>query len=97
MTYLFVIIAILVVANFYMLYKRSRKGRNVGKDTKAERMAMVKQQDDLVRKLDHEQADAKRHVELQNKTFEMYDQVCKQAEAAEHASSPADIDEQDPE
>jgi len=83
MPYIFTIIAILVIVNLYMLFKRSKKGRNVGKNAAAERIATVKRHDDLVRKLDHEQADAQRRVDAQNKTFEMYEQVRRQAEANE--------------
>ena len=90
MPYLFAIIAILVVANFYMLFRRNKKKRDVGKDATSKRVATVKRHDDLVRKLDYEQADAKRRVELQNKTFEMYEQVRKQAEADEQEQEVID-------
>ena len=92
MPYLFTVIAILVIVNLYMLFRRRNKSRKVGKDAAAERIAMVKHHDDIIRKLDHEQADAKRRVELQNKTFEMYEQVRRQAEAAEQAEELEVID-----
>ena len=83
MPYLFAIVGILVVFNFYMLFKRSKKGRNVGKKAASEREAMIKNHDSLVRKLNIEQEDAARRVELRNKTFDMYDQVRKDAETSE--------------
>ena len=86
MPYLFAIIAILVVANFYMLFRRSKKSRNIGKETKADRIASVKNYDSLKRKLEFEQQDAIRRLELRNKTFEMYEQVRRQAEAEEEKS-----------
>ena len=83
MEYLFAIVGILVVFNFYLLFKRSRKGRNVGKETTANRVAMEKSHDALVRKLNYEQQDAARRVELRNKTLDMYEQVRRQAQANE--------------
>ena len=55
MPYLFALIAIIIVANFYMLFRRSKKGSNVGKDATAKRMATEKNYSDLVRRLDREQ------------------------------------------
>ncbi|MCL2125624.1 MAG: hypothetical protein FWH33_06520 [Oscillospiraceae bacterium] len=92
MPYLFAVIAILVVANFYLLFRRRNKGRNVGKTAKAQREAQVKHHADLVRKLDREQEDAARRVELRNKTLEMYEQVktnSAEKEKAENADSVA--------
>ena len=84
MPYLFAILGILIVANFYFLYKRSRKSRNVGKEATARREETVKRHDALIRRLDREQEEAARRVELRNKTLEMYDQVRKQAQADRH-------------
>ena len=83
MPYLFIVIAILVVVNFYMLFKRNRKSRNIGKEASKEREESVKRYDNLVRKLSHEQEEAARRVELQNKTFDMYDQVRRHAAETE--------------
>ena len=90
MPYLFAVIGIIVVFNFYLLFKRSRKSRNIGKDATAQRVAMVKHHDDLVRKLNYEQADAARRVDLRNKTLEMYEQVRRNAEDSDdQAAGPA--------
>ena len=93
--YLFAIIAILVIANLYFLLKRSKKSRDVGKDAAAERVATVKRHDSLVRKLDYEQRDAARRVELRNKTLEMYDQVRKQANTDDSAQEQTETMEHD--
>ena len=94
MPYYFVIIAVLIIANFYILFRRNKNGRNVGKDATAQRMASVKHHDDLVRKLDHEQQNAAKRVEMRNKTFELYEQVRRDAEAYEQAHGNPESDEQ---
>ena len=80
MTYFLTIIGILVAGNFYMLYKRGKKSRSFKKDAAAERAAITKNRDYITRKLDIEQKEAEKRVELRNKTLEMYDQVRRQAE-----------------
>ena len=97
MPYLFAIIAIVIVANFYMLFKRSKRGRNVGKDVAAKRVASVKNYDDLKRKLDFEQQDAIRRIELRKKTWEMYEQVRKQAEEQEKEAEDQEPEPDTPE
>ena len=81
--YLFVIIALLVAVNFYLLFKRSKKSRHTRKESAAKHEETIRHHDNLVRKLDREQIEAARRVELRNKTLEMYEQVRKQAEAEE--------------
>ena len=90
MPYFFVIIALLVVANFYFLFRRNKKSRDVGAKAKAERIATVKRHDDLIRKLDYEQEDAERQVDLRNKMIEMYDQVRKSHESDDDATSESE-------
>ena len=75
MQYFFALIGVLVVGNFYMIFRRNKKNRSVGKEATANRVATVRRHDDLVRKLDHEQEEASKRVELQNKMFEMFQQV----------------------
>ena len=75
MHYFFALIGILAVGNVYMLSRRTKKSRNVGKEATEDRIATVKRHDDLVRKLDQEQEDATKRVELQNKMFDMFKQV----------------------
>ena len=85
MEYFFILIGILVVVNFYLLFKRTKRSRFTKKNAQAERMANIKRRDDLIRKLDLEQKDAAKRVELRNKTFEMYEQVRQNAAAVENA------------
>ena len=81
MSYIYAIIGIIIAGNFYMLFRRSKKNRNSKKDAAAKRAAVTKNHDYLVRKLDFEQKEAARRVELRNKTLEMYKQVRKNAES----------------
>ena len=90
MPYLFTVIAVVVVVNFFLLFRSRKRKSNVGKKATDERIATVKRHEDLVRKLDFEQADAIRRVELQNKTFEMYEQVRRQVEAEEQENEVID-------
>ena len=70
---------IIVLANFAVsvFYKRRA---NTGKDSAERREETVQRHDDLVRKLDHEQDEAAKHVEQRNRTLEMYEQVRKEHE-----------------
>ena len=79
MPYFITIVGAVAVMNFYVFFVRGKKTRNVGKRTVAERVETVKRHGDLVRKLDREQAYAAKRVELQNKTFELYEQVRREA------------------
>ena len=83
MNYFFIILAALVALNLYLLLRRSKKGRNAGRDATARREEIVKHHDELVRMLELEQDEAARRVELRNRTYELYDQVRKQGEKEE--------------
>ena len=87
MHYFFVIVAVLVVLNFFFLFKRSKKNRDVGKRATEDRKATVKAHGDLVRRLKYEQYDAARRIELRNKTFELYDQVRREHESENEAQA----------
>jgi len=73
--YLFIIVAVVVVLNFYMLFSRRKKSRAFANKLKEERIASEKQVDDTRLKLDHEQARFARRAELQDNTFKLYEQV----------------------
>jgi len=92
MTYFFAIIAIVVVVNIYLLFKNSKRKRNVGKESTKQRIETEKHHEELVRKLGYEQEDALRRVELRNKTLEMYEQVRRQAEEQEQEAEIIDND-----
>jgi hypothetical protein len=71
------IIFIIIAINFFMLYLRLKRDRHP-KITKAaveEKEASEWREKEIKRRIDSEQADAVKFVELQNKTFELYEQV----------------------
>ena len=82
MSSLFTLIALLAAGNLFILVQRARKNRNVGKDATEDRIATVRHHDSLVRQLDREQEEAAKYVELQNRMFELFEQV-RQNHAAE--------------
>ena len=75
MSYLFAIVGVVVLGNFYFLYSRNKKNRKSAKTIKDEQMATMKRHHDMKNRLAHEHEDAERRVELRNKTLEMYHQV----------------------
>ena len=79
MPYFFTIVGVIIIINFYMLYARRKKRRDIYTNAKEERAASEKNLENVRRKLDREQAGYARHVELQNKMFEMYEQVRREA------------------
>ena len=83
MPFLLAIIGFVILLNIYMLIMRRKKNRNPKKGATSQRESHVRHHEDLVRRLEREQEDAARHVELRNKTLEMYEMVRKQAEAQE--------------
>ena len=79
-----VIIAVVffvVAINFYMLFVRLRKDRRPKIDRAApgEAEASKWRDKEIIRRLDSEQADAARRVELRNKTLGLYEQVRRNA------------------
>ena len=94
MGYLIAVIVIILLGNalfFYQHYKRNRKP--VVRSTTEEKAALYREHE-IQRRIDREQEEAARHVELRNKTLALYEQVRKNAEAAERqaaklAASPA--------
>ena len=78
--YFLVMVVLIIIANAFILVRRNKKTRYMRKDAEAERKKLELQHDNLVRKLDREQEEAAKRVELRNKTFDMYEQVRKNAE-----------------
>ena len=74
---------IFLLFNVILIFSRSRKARQQMKQIKDERIAAQKREAALKGDLDKEQEDAERRIELQNRTFELYDQVRKNAEQQE--------------
>ena len=83
MPYIIIVVVLLVIVNFYMLYKRRKYSQNVGKRATADRIRTVRKQNELIRRLDSEQEEAEKYVELRNKTLEMYEQVRRESAASE--------------
>ena len=84
-TFLLTIIFLVISINFFMLYRRLRRDRpgKIGKAAMQEKEAAEWRGREIQRRLDREQEEAAKRVELRNKTFELYDQVRKKAAAAE--------------
>ena len=83
MPYLLLIIGIVLVGNFYIFYSRYKKNSASAKRDIDSRNIAERHHEELKRRLDREQEDAARRVELRNKTLEMYEQVRRQAENPE--------------
>ena len=73
------LVFIFLLFNVVFIYSKSRKARQAMKKIKDERVAAQKYEETLKDNLSKEQKDAKRKLDLQNKTFELYEQVRKQA------------------
>ena len=71
---------IFLLFNVIIIFSKSRKARQQMKQIKDERIAAQKREQSLKNDLHKEQKEAERRIELQNKTFELYDQVRKNAE-----------------
>ena len=75
MPYFFAIIGVVIICNFFMFSSRRKKSRNVYQKVKNERIASERNLDNLKLRLNHEQLDLAKRVELQNRMFELFAQV----------------------
>ncbi|MDR0490302.1 MAG: hypothetical protein LBH28_03520 [Oscillospiraceae bacterium] len=75
MNYLYAIIGVVIIFNFYMLFARRGKSRKMAKRLADERKEAERHSEVTKHRLYLEQEDAARHVEMQKKTFELYEQV----------------------
>ena len=82
LSFLIAIVFLVIASNFIMLYLRLKKERRpkIGKAAIEENEAVKLRDKEIKRRLDHEQEAAEKHVELRNKTLELYEQVRKNAE-----------------
>ena len=78
---------IFLLFNVILIFSRSRKARQQMRQIKEERIAAQRREESIKGDLNKEQADAERRIELQNKTFDLYDQVRKNAEEKEREST----------
>jgi len=83
-TFIIAVVFFILAANFFMLYRRLRRNRSgkSGKPAMEEKEAAKRRDREIQRRLDLEQEDAARSVELRNKTLELYEQVRKNAAAS---------------
>ena len=81
------ILFLFLLLNAVLIFHKSRKTRQQMKQIKEERIAAQRREESIKGDLSKEQADAERRIELQNKTFELYDQVRKNAEEKESESA----------
>lgn len=78
--YLIAIIVFVIVGNFFLLFKRHKGDRKPSKKPALSESAASRIRDrEIQRRIDREQEDAARRVDLRNKTFELYEQVRKNA------------------
>ena len=97
MVYAFTIVGIVIAANFYMFYARRKKSRAIYQKANERREASDRDLDNLKRKLNREQANFAKRVELQNRTFQLYDQVRREsADSAGRDDPGSDRPEEDP-
>ena len=80
MGYIYALIGVIFIGNFYLLYSRNKKNRNKASKVATERVRTVRQHEDTKRRLQNEQTEAARRIELRNKTHEMYEMVRNQPE-----------------
>ena len=90
MKYVYAIMLVVIAVNFYMVFTRHKKNRDERKRDANEQLASVKALKEVQRKLDTEQDNLAKRVELQNRTFELFDQVRKRALAGEYDDAPND-------
>ena len=89
MPYFLTIAGVVLVVNFFMFFMRRRKGRDRFLRLEHERMVAERESEKLRRQLQREQVEFARRVELQNKTFDMYEQVRRKWAAIEEEEGRA--------
>jgi len=79
------IIFFVIAINFFMLFARLKgtRPRKIEKAAMEEKEAVEWRDREIQRRLDREQEDAIKQIELRNKTLELYEQVRKEAAEAE--------------
>ncbi|MCL2045587.1 MAG: hypothetical protein FWG88_04300 [Oscillospiraceae bacterium] len=80
MTQVIVLLVGIGILNLGVMIYRSKRRSEAASAVEQERIDTVFRHDSLVRKLDNEQDEAARFVELRNKTFEMFELVRKNHE-----------------
>ena len=91
--YLVAVIMILLLGNAFFFYRNYKKNRKPTVRSTPEEKAVIYREHEIQRRLDREQEESARYVELRNKTLALYEQVRKNAEAAEKAAAQNDTKE----
>ena len=89
MGYLIAVIFILLIGNSFFFYRQYKRNRKPVVRSTPEEKAVVYRDHEIQRRFDREQAEAAKQVELRNKTLALYEQVRKNAEAAERQAALA--------
>ena len=92
--FLLAIVFFVILMNFFALFMRMRRDRRpkTGRVAMDEKRAAVLRAKEIQRRLDREQEEAIRQIERRNKTLELYEQVRRNAAAAEGDSAAAAVD-----
>jgi len=80
-SFVIMIVFFVIAINFFMLFLRLRRTRRprIVKAAMEEKEAAEWRDKEILRRLDHEQEEAAKAVELRNKTLALYEQVRKNA------------------
>jgi len=92
--YVISIVAFVIVLNFVMLFFRLRRDR-VKKPSRLsldEERAALLRHNEIKRRIEREEKQALEHVELRNKTLELYDEVRRRAAAREKEAAALEKD-----
>ena len=93
MGYLLVVILIILIGNAFFFYRQYKRNRKPYVRSTPEEKAAIYRAHEIQRRLDREQEDAAKQVELRNKTLALYEQVRKNAEAAEKKTAHSSNEE----
>ena len=84
MEWIFVVIAIALLINLFLIFSRNKKKMKTAKRMRSDRLLTLKKHEDLKRRLNTEQENAAKHIERRNKTLELYRQVKEQINEQEN-------------
>ena len=79
------VIALIVLVNFFFWFRWYKKNRRTVKRSVPVDVEAALREREIQRRIDREQNAAVEYIEKRAKTWELYEQVRRQAEAAEHA------------
>ena len=92
--YIVAIIIIVLIGNAIIVFTRMRKNRTDEIEARENRIAAGRRSAELLNRDEREQEEAAKHIELRNKTLELYERVRRNAKIAD--KQKAAIVEQDP-